>query len=113
MVYFGDMLDTAQRAVVKVANLTRTEFDNDENLRLAVAHLIQILGEAASQVSSAMQETYPNIPWREIIGMRHRIVHHYVHVDDGIVWLVATEKLLPLIIELQKIVPPDDSTGEA
>jgi uncharacterized protein with HEPN domain len=51
LVFVGHILDIARRAHEKVATIDRAEFDADENLRLAVTHLIQVIGEAASRIS--------------------------------------------------------------
>jgi len=105
MVYVGHMLDTARRIVEKVADKSRAEFDADDNLRLALTHLIQTFGEAARRVSPACQQAHPDVPWKKIVGMRHKVVHDYLHTDFDIVWDVATVNLPPLVAELEKIVP--------
>ena len=54
----------------------------DENLRLALIHLIQIIGEAGRQVSQEFSDRHPEIPWADIIGMRNKVVHDYLGVDS-------------------------------
>ena len=108
LVYVGHMLDTARLAVAKVEGITRAEFDADENLRLALTHLVQTIGEATRQVSPGFREAHPEIPWAKIVGMRHRVVHDYLHVDYDIVWGVVTRDLSPLIAALARIVPPEN-----
>jgi uncharacterized protein with HEPN domain len=103
LVYVGHMLDTVQQISGKVKGISRSEFDADENLRLALAHLIQTLGESARRISTAYQEAHQQIPWKKIIGMRHKVVHDYLHVDFDIVWDVVTVNLPSLVEELQKI----------
>jgi uncharacterized protein with HEPN domain len=107
LVYVGNMLDTTRAIVAKASGKSRSDFDADENLRLALTHLIQTLGEAARHVSLGFQQRHPQIPWSKIIGMRHKVVHDYLHVDFDIVWAVATINLPPLLIELERIVPLD------
>src|SRR5438128_4451285 len=92
-IYVGHMLDTARKAVEKVDRKSRADFDADENLRLALAYLIQIIGEAASRVSPSFRDAHTDIPWSEIVGMRHKIVHDYLGVDYDIVWAVVTADL--------------------
>ena len=104
LVYVGHMLDMSRLAVAKVHNLDRAEFDADENLRLAVAHLIQTIGEAARRVSDEFREAHAETPWRAIVGMRHKVVHDYLHVDFDIVWDVATADLPSLISQLEEMV---------
>ena len=61
--YVGHMLDTAQKAVAKLSGKSRPEYDEDENLRLALAHLLQIIGEAARRVSPTVRERHRRVPW--------------------------------------------------
>ena len=83
-VYLGHMLDMARKAVDKTRDLSRAAYDEDENLRLALAHLVQVIGEAARRVSPAGQAAHPEIPRREITGMRHKIVHDYMDLGETI-----------------------------
>ena len=106
LIYVGHMLDTAALALRKVQGLGHHEFDENENLRLALTPLIQTFGEAARHVSAPFQQSHPNIPWAKIIGMRHKVVHDYLHVDYDLVWDVATRELPGLVEALGEIAPP-------
>jgi len=106
LVYVGHMLDMARKAVGKTRGLSRDGYDADENLRLALTHLIQIIGEAGRHVSREFTGRHPNIPWADIIGMRHKVVHDYLGVDEDIVWQVVTEDLPKLVALLEPLVPP-------
>jgi uncharacterized protein with HEPN domain len=107
LLYLGHMLDMSRKACMKVADLAREEYDNDEDLQLALVHLVQVIGEAARRVSIEGQQALPEIPWREIIGMRNRIVHDYLGIDEDIVWEVVVADLPRLITILERIVPAD------
>ena len=104
LVYVRHMVDMALTAVHKVEHVTREQFDADENLRLALAHLIQAVGEAARRISKEFQNQSPNIPWSRLVGMRHKVVHDYLHVDYDIVWDVVTRELPPLLDELERLI---------
>ena len=99
----GHMLDVARKAVQKVNGISRQDYDADENLRLALTHLIQTIGEAGRRVSSEFCESHPEIRWADIIGMRHKVVHDYLGVDDDIVWQVATSDLPSLVVSLETL----------
>ena len=101
LVYIGHMLDTARKAVSKTQGISRESYDADENLRLALIYLIQTIGEAARQVSKDFCNRHADIRWTDIIGMRHKVVHDYLGVDDDIVWQVATEDLPKLVRSLE------------
>ena len=105
-VYVGHMLDMARKAIGKTAGVTREAYDRDENLRLALTHLVQVIGEAARQVSRSFSDEHPEIPWTDIIGMRHKVVHDYLGVDEDIVWQVATDDLPKLIPTLERLTAP-------
>lgn len=106
-VYLGHMLDMAGKIAARTAGLTRERFDEDEDLRLALAHLIQIIGEAARHVSDDGRTRYPAIPWRELTGIRSKIVHDYMSVSFDVVWAVVIEDLPPLLRELERVVPAE------
>lgn len=72
-------------------------------------HLIQVIGEAARHVSPEIQRQHAEIPWANIVGMGHKVVHDYLDVDEDIIWAVVTSDLPPLLANLERIVPPDSS----
>jgi uncharacterized protein with HEPN domain len=79
LVYAGHMFDAATKAVETVAGIGRSDFDRDETLRLALTHLLQI------------------------IGMRHKVVHDYFGVDDDVVWDTVINELPPLIEKIRSL----------
>lgn len=110
--YVGRMLDTARKALQLVQGKSRAEYDRDEALRLAPAHLLQVIGEAARRVSATYCQAHPQIPWKAIVGMRHKVVHDYMTVDEDVVWDTVAHELAPLAAELERLLPgaPDGST---
>ncbi len=103
LAYVGHMLDMSRKALAKLEGKRRHDYDEDENLRLALAHLVQVIGEAARQVSLTFRDAHPEIPWMEIVGMRSKIVHDYLNVDEDVVWEVVTGDLPPLALALERI----------
>ena len=71
------MLDHAREAVAMLVGKERADLQGERMLELALVRLVEIVGEAAARVSSEGQARYPFIPWREVIGMRNRLVHGY------------------------------------
>jgi len=102
-VYVGHMLDTARRAVRLADGKQRADFLADEKLRLALARLVQVVGEAARRVSEAYCSTTPSIPWKAIVGMRNKLVHDYMGVDEEMVWDTVTSELPDLIERLTRL----------
>lgn len=85
-----DILDAADRIAVRVER-GRRAFDTDEDLQLAMARLIENIGEACARLGSETWQRYPDVPCRAIAGMRNRVVHGYFDIDLDLVW-VACER---------------------
>lgn len=64
----------------------RERFDADEDLQIVLTHLVQVIGEAAARLSTELTDRYPAVPWRQVVGMRHRVVHDYFEIDLDILW---------------------------
>ena len=98
------MLDAAREAESFSQNKTRNSLDTDRKLALALVKCIEIIGEAATQISNESREALPQIPWSDIIGMRNRLIHAYFDINLDILWKTIIEDLPPLISELEKTV---------
>lgn len=96
------MLDAAHEAMAFVADATREQLDTDIKLLRALSMSIGIIGEAASQVSTEFREAHPEIPWRQIIGMRNFLFHAYFQIDHDILWDTATVAVPELVEDLSK-----------
>jgi uncharacterized protein with HEPN domain len=97
------MLDASNKVIQFVRNENRESLDEDEKLALALVRLIEIIGEAASKISREKQAALSQIPWKEVIGMRNRIVHAYFDIDLDIVWDTATINIPALAQELESV----------
>jgi uncharacterized protein with HEPN domain len=106
-VYVGHMLDMGKKALAFTEGLDRLDYDADETLRIALTHLIQVMGEAAQRISNEFRQSYPEIQWHEIAGMRNRIVHDYLNVDEDVIWEVVSQDLQSLVTSLERIAPPE------
>jgi len=102
-----DMLLAARDAAAFVAGLGEAEFRQSRLHQNAVIRSLEVIGEAAGKISDAFQAAHPEIPWREITGMRHRLIHGYAEIDLGLVWSVVSGKLDPLTATLARLVPPE------
>lgn len=67
----------------------RAAFDADEDTQIVVLHLIQVIGELAAGLSNGFIAQHPEVPWRQIIATRSRVVHGYFEIDPDILWDVA------------------------
>lgn len=107
MVRLFHMRDYARKALSFVEGKARGDLEKDEILRLALTHLLELVGEAASQFPREMQDKYPQIPWPKIIGMRNKLIHGYDYIDYDILWDAIIQDIPQLLEELEKILPPD------
>jgi uncharacterized protein with HEPN domain len=91
------MLDAASEAVEFARNSRRKDLDGDRKLTLALVKDIEIIGEAAYQVAEDVRRNLPEIPWDDIVGMRHRLVHAYFDINLDILWKTVHGDLPPLV----------------
>ena len=99
------MLEAACEAVSFASERSRSDLDKDRLLTLSLVKTIEIVGEAASQVTSPTRQQLSNVPWERIVGMRNRLVHVYFDVNLDIVWETVQEDLPELITLLESSIP--------
>lgn len=80
----------------------KTQLAHDLLLNSAVRHQLEILGEAANALSKKAQNALPGIPWKQVIGLRNRLIHEYFDIDNDIIWVTIKEGLPPLVAEIRK-----------
>ena len=92
LTHMRDCLDRIR----EYTNADRARFDASRLVQDAVIRNLQTLTESSQRLSSETKATEPQIPWRELAGFRNVIVHGYLGVDLGAVWLVVEQDLPPL-----------------
>lgn len=98
--WLDDMVESMENAPRHVEGMTYEQMLANRNTKLLVRTEIQIIGEAASHIPEEIQERYPEIPWKNIISARHRVVHGYHKIDYKEVWKILNESIphdLPLV----------------
>lgn len=95
-----DMLDYARKAVEAIRDRSRRDLDQDVVLAAALARFVEVIGEAAGRVSEERRVLAPGVPWRQMVGMRNRLIHGYGAVDLDVLWGVVHEDLPDLIARL-------------
>ncbi len=106
------MLDHAAEAVEMLGDGQRSDLETNRQLRWALTHLIEIVGEAANRVSQQTRTRVSSIPWKGIIGMRNRLIHGYDEVDLDVLWNVVSQDLPSLIQELEKVIDAGGVGGQ-
>jgi len=90
--YIQDILDSIHTIEKYVPqNISYEDFIQDERNYHTVIRMFEIIGEACNKISDDIKEKYPEIPWRDIIGMRNKIIHQYFGVNPVIIWKAALE----------------------
>lgn len=104
--YLKHMRDYADEAVRFSQGRGRADLDGDRMFMLATCRLLEMLGEAACQIPQASRDASPCVPWAQIIGLRHRLVHAYDQINLDILWTIVTADLPPLISALDALITP-------
>ena len=111
-----DMLRAARKALEYTRGATRESLPSLPMRLDAVLYEIIVMGEAARRLSADIRAAHPEVPWREIIGMRSVITHGYDQIDDHELWRVIERDLPELIVRLESILaqepPSEPSSGQ-
>ena len=94
------MVDAAEKAVAFAEGRTRDDLDSDEMLRFALVKLVEIVGEAASQVTTEARGEYPGMAWAEASRMPDRLVHHSFDINLDVLWTTVSIDLPTLLQHL-------------
>ena len=94
--YLTDIINSVDRIKDYTRNMNYDDFVEGRKTYDAVIHNLQIIGEATKQVPEIIRQKYPDIPWRQVAGLRDVIAHTYFMVNPEIVWNIINTELNPL-----------------
>ena len=103
--YVEDILNAMGKAAFFIKDMSYENFMNDDKTVFAVIRAIEIIGEATKHVPDEARKNYPEIPWKDMAGMRDVLIHDYIGVDVETVWLTVKDKIpqiKPLIEKMAK-----------
>ena len=101
--YFEDILNSILKIEEFIKGMTFENFQDDEKTIFAVIRALEIMGEAAKKMPQSVRNKHPQIPWREISGMRDKLIHGYFGVDLKVVWDTVKKDIPELKEKLQRI----------
>ena len=98
-----DILKAAQEILSFTIDMDSDALMTDRRTQAAVLYEIVVIGEAANRLSAEFRSAHPNIPWKNIIGMRNIVAHQYDKVDEEVVWDAVSRDIPDLIKMLQPL----------
>jgi len=101
--FINDMLECIERIEKYISGLSYDDFIKDDKTKDAVVRNLEIIGEAANQIPVDIRKKYKDIPWAQIVGLRHRLIHGYFVIDYDIVWNIIDKEMPDLKIRIKKI----------
>ena len=101
--FVEDILDAMDNAEMFLHDISYDQFEDDLRTSFAVVRALEIIGEATKRLPMGLREQYPDIPWKNMAGMRDRISHGYDTVDLQIVWDAVKKDIPQIKPQIQQI----------
>ena len=103
-VYLQDIFESINYIQRFLEGVSEDEFYKNVEKQDAVLRRLEIIGEAVKHLPDKIREDHPDVPWRQIAGMRDIIIHEYFGITLEMVWVVATEDILDLKTKVEEII---------
>ncbi len=101
--FIEDIVDAMDKAEAMLSGVDYETFEEDYKLNFAVVRALEIVGEATKRLPQSLRDEYPEIPWKDMAGMRDRIVHGYDDVNLRIVWETVKNRLPEIKPKIRQI----------
>jgi uncharacterized protein with HEPN domain len=97
LIYLKDINNAIDSVKKFILGMNFEQFKNDDKTSSAVIRKFEIIGEATKNVPDVIKEKYPQIPWKDIAGMRDKLIHAYSEVDLNLVWKTIHQRHITVI----------------
>ncbi len=101
--FVEDILDAMDKAEILLDGVTFEDLVSDFRINFAVFRALEIVGEATKRLPMELRNEYPDVPWKEMAGMRDRIIHGYDVVEHKIVWDTVKKRIPVVKPQIQQI----------
>jgi len=101
--YVRDIAESIQAAQEFVRGYTFEDFRKDRKTIYAVIRAVEVIGEAAKKITEPIRSKYPDIPWRDMAGMRDKLIHAYFGVDLEVLWKTIQQDLPALKVMISEM----------
>ena len=101
--YIEDILDAMEKAETMLSDVDFDEFEEDYQLNFAVVRALEIVGEATKRLPESLRDQYSEIPWKDMAGMRDRIIHGYDAINLRVVWETVKGRIPEIKPNIQQI----------
>ena len=108
LIFIKHILESIKNIEDFMRNVEKSKFLKDKEKQSAVVRQIEIIGEAVRNLPTSFIKKYSNISWKEIVGTRDKIIHHYFGVDLDIVWDIVKKNLPALKIQIERILKQEN-----
>jgi len=106
--FIEDILDAMDKAEAMLSDIDFETFKENYQINFAVVRAMEIIGEATKRLPESFRNKYPEIPWKDMAGMRDRIIHGYDAVNLEIVWATVKTRIPELKPKIQRILAEHD-----
>ena len=106
-----DMLDSCWRIAMYTAGLDRRLFFLTKVVHDAVLWNLLIIGESANHLPESVSDSFPDIPWRQLVGLRNRLAHDYNTLDEDTLWEIVSNGVPQLDLQLQNLLGQYEANG--
>lgn len=101
--FLSDILEAIRRINAYIAGMAYEAFLQDTKTQDAVVRNLEVIGEAAKNLSETLREGHKEVPWKSMAGVRDRLIHHYFGISLDVVWEIVTAELDTVASHVEQI----------